>query len=169
MLLRWLPAVAWMGVIFLLSSQSGLRVSEDASIDRPLRTLAHLATFALLAGLILLALVGRERPTLGRALLALALTVLYATSDELHQSLVPDRTGRAEDVVVDALGALMGLVAAVLLLDRRDRRRDSVDGPQGRSAGLHAEGQHTEPSPRRGVPVDDAPAVQDEVAGHERR
>ena len=48
-LLRWLPALAWMVVIFLLSSRSGLHVSEDAAVDRPIRILAHLATFAFLA------------------------------------------------------------------------------------------------------------------------
>lgn len=128
LLVRWLPALAWMAVIFLLSSQSGLRVSEDASIDRPIRTVAHMATFALLAGLILLALVGLGRPTLRTTLLAVSLTVLYAASDELHQSFVPDRTGRAEDVVIDAVGALLGVTATVWLLGRRARRGASADG-----------------------------------------
>lgn len=128
LLVRWLPALAWMAVIFLLSSQSGLRVSEDASIDRPIRTVAHMATFALLAGLILLALVGLRRPTLRTTLLAVSLTVLYAASDELHQSFVPDRTGRAEDVVIDAVGALLGVTATVWLLGRRARRGASADG-----------------------------------------
>jgi VanZ family protein len=128
LLVRWLPALAWMAVIFLLSSQSGLRVSDDASIDRPVRTAAHMATFALLGGLILLALVGRGRPTLPRVLLALGLTVLYAVSDELHQSYVPDRTGRAEDVVIDALGALLGVSATAWLLGRCARAGASVDG-----------------------------------------
>jgi VanZ family protein len=128
LLVRWLPALAWMAVIFLLSSQSGLRVSDDASIDRPIRTAAHMATFTLLGGLILLALLGRGRPTLPRVLLALGLTILYAASDELHQSHVPDRTGRAEDVVIDALGALLGVSATVWLLGRRARAGTSVDG-----------------------------------------
>ncbi|MFI5293161.1 MAG: hypothetical protein ACHQ02_09860, partial [Candidatus Limnocylindrales bacterium] len=56
--LRWLPALAWMTVIFLLSSQGDLRVSEDAGTEKPIRIVAHLATFALLGGLILVAICG---------------------------------------------------------------------------------------------------------------
>lgn len=122
-LVRWSPAVAWMAVIFLLSSQSGLRVSQDAEVDRPIRTVAHLATYALLAGLLLYALAGPRRPTLRSALVALALTALYAVSDELHQSLVPDRTGRAADVLIDLVGATLGLLIAALVLGSRDRLR----------------------------------------------
>jgi VanZ family protein len=116
-----------MAVIFLLSSQSGLRVSDDASIDRPIRTVAHMATFALLGGLILLAFVGRGRATPRTIVLAVGLTVLYAASDELHQSFVPDRTGRVEDVVIDAVGALLGVATTTWLLGRRARRGASVD------------------------------------------
>ena len=115
---RWLAVVAWMGVIFALSSVSGLRVSQDAEVDRPIRTLAHLAAFGLLGGLVLYALCANARPTIARAVLAMAITTLYAVSDELHQSIVPDRSGRAQDVVIDALGALVGLTVAWLVLRR---------------------------------------------------
>jgi VanZ family protein len=115
---RWLAVVAWMAVIFALSSVSGLRVSQDAEVDRPIRTLAHVAAFGLLGGLVLYALCANARPTIARAILAMAITTLYAVSDELHQSLVPDRSGRAQDVVIDALGALAGLTVAWLVLRR---------------------------------------------------
>lgn len=175
-LVRWLPALAWMGVIFLLSSQSGLAVSEDASVDRPIRTVAHLVTFGLLAGLVLLALVWPARPTLPRAALALLLTVLYAVSDEVHQALVPDRAGRAQDVVIDAIGAIFGLLVAWVLLDRRGRPRAvepagapvSVDRLEDGSGSLHAEGQDPQAGRSGGVDVDDATSVEDEIAGHRR-
>ena len=115
---RWLAVVAWMGVIFALSSVSGLRVSQDTEVDRPIRALAHLAAFGLLGGLVLYALCANARPTIARAVLAMAITTLYAVSDELHQSMVPDRAGRAQDVVIDALGALVGLTVAWLVLRR---------------------------------------------------
>ena len=131
---RWLAVAAWMGLIFALSSVSGLRVSEDAEVDRPLRGLAHMAAFGLLSGLILHALCANARPTWSRAALALSLTVLYAISDELHQSLVPNRSGRPQDVAIDTLGALAGLGVAWLILARRSGRR------LGRSAGDGSEG-----------------------------
>ncbi len=115
---RWLAVVAWMAVIFALSSVSGLRVSQDAEVDRPIRTLAHVAAFGLLGGLVLYALCANARPTIARAILAMAITTLYAAGDELHQSLVPDRSGRVQDVAIDALGALAGLTLAWLILRR---------------------------------------------------
>jgi len=134
---RWLAVVAWMGVIFALSSVSGLRVSQDTEVDRPIRALAHLAAFGLLGGLVLYALCANARPTIARAVLAMAITTLYAVSDELHQSIVPDRTGRAQDVAVDALGALVGLTVAWLVLRRGagpPRPARSGSGPSGDGA-----------------------------------
>lgn len=136
-LVRWLPAVAWMAVIFLLSSQSGLAVTEDVAVERPIRGFAHLAAFGLLGGLVLYALCANARPTIARAVLAMAITTLYAVSDELHQSIVPDRTGRAQDVVIDALGALIGLTVAWLVLRRSTRpprAAHSGSGPSGDGA-----------------------------------
>jgi VanZ family protein len=116
-----------MAVIFTLSSQSGLRVTEDAAVDRPIRTAAHLATYALLAGLILYALGGMGRPSFRNLVLAMALTALYAVSDEVHQSLVPDRMGRAYDVLIDVLGAAVGLVVAAFILSSRGRWPSGAD------------------------------------------
>jgi VanZ family protein len=126
-----------MGVIFALSSVSGLRVSQDAEVDRPLRTLAHLAAFGLLAGLVLYALCANARPSVARAILAMAIATLYAAGDELHQSLVPDRSGRVQDVAIDALGALAGLAVAWLVLRRGAGPKEpgpSGSGPSGEGA-----------------------------------
>jgi VanZ family protein len=131
---RWLAVAAWMGAIFALSSVSGLRVSQDAEVDRPLRTLAHLAAFGLLGGLVLYALCANARPSIARAVVAMAITTLYAIGDELHQSLVPDRSGRVQDVAIDALGALAGLAVAWLVLRRGagpPKATPSGSGPSG--------------------------------------
>jgi len=126
--LRWLPAVAWMAVIFMLSSQSCLRVSDDVAVERPFRVLAHLGAYALLAGLLLFALCGANRPTVRAAAIAGAIAMIYALSDELHQSFVPDRTGRVDDLVVDGIGVIIGLAAGtVLLLSARRSRHRKAD------------------------------------------
>lgn len=122
--LYWLPAVAAMAAIFLLSSQSGLRVSEDAAVDKPFRVAGHLLAYALLAALLLVALGGGRRPRARDLLIAFGLTIAYALSDEWHQSFVPDRTGRLDDVVTDAIGALVGLAVGWLVLGRRASRRE---------------------------------------------
>jgi len=51
--------------------------------------------------------------------LAWVLTVLYAMSDEFHQTFVPGRNGNALDVLIDASAA--ALAALALWLARRSR------------------------------------------------
>lgn len=48
------------------------------------------------------------------ALLAWGLSVMYAVSDEWHQTFVPTRVGTPWDVLIDAAGAALGLALAGL-------------------------------------------------------
>jgi VanZ family protein len=41
------------------------------------------------------------------------LAVLYAVSDEVHQTFVAGRHGSPRDVLIDAVGAALGLLVAV--------------------------------------------------------
>jgi VanZ family protein len=110
----WLPVLAWAGLIFAFSSQSRLTFIPDQPIE--FGKLGHMAIFGVLALLLWHALARTtavRRPWAG----ALALTVLYAVTDELHQSFVPGRDPAFGDVVIDAAGAmiaiaLVGLVGA---------------------------------------------------------
>lgn len=115
---RWLPAIAWMVVIFALSSISGLRVSEEVEVDRPIRALAHLASYAFLAGLVLYGVSGPGPPSRRELVLAFLIAVLYGSSDEIHQAYVPTRNGRAGDLFIDTFGAVIGLAIAAPLLIR---------------------------------------------------
>lgn len=116
--------MAVMVTIFVLSAQSGLRVSDDVAVDRPFRMTAHLAAFATLAALFLVALSWGRRPRLRHVLIAFGLTVAYAISDEWHQSFVPDRSGRLDDVITDTIGALIGLAVAWVTLTWAALRRE---------------------------------------------
>lgn len=118
-LLRWLPALGLMAMIFVLSSQSGLRVSEDAEVDRPLRALAHFAVYAMLAAALLFAIGGTTTVTARSAAVAFSAAVLFGLSDEIHQAFVPDRTGQLQDLAIDALGAAVGALVALVVLRRR--------------------------------------------------
>jgi VanZ family protein len=149
--------MAVMALIFVLSAQSGLKVSEDVTVDKPFRITGHLLAFASLAGLCLVALSAGRRPRRRDAALALAITVLYGASDELHQSFVPDRTGRLDDLWVDAAGALVGIVVAWAVLTAASGRqarqlpvdggaRGSADRPDGGSAHFDTEGDDPQAS-----------------------
>jgi VanZ family protein len=114
LLLAWLPAVVIAAVIWYLSSISGLAVASGTA-DTITRKAAHLVAYAVLALAALrgLGAHGGGRRNDDRTLVgAFVLTLLYAVSDELHQSTVPDRTGRPLDVGIDAVGAGAALIAA---------------------------------------------------------
>lgn len=113
----WAPPVAVMAVIFALSG-----MPSDSADHGPLvfvlRKIAHFGEYALLLGLLWRAI--RERVTGERALAAAyGLTLAYAITDELHQTLVSGRVGTWRDVAIDAAGAAV----AAVLISRRTRRR----------------------------------------------
>jgi VanZ family protein len=124
---RWGPVLAWMALIFLLSAQPGLRISDDPAVDSPIRHFAHVLAFAALAILLLRGLSwGAPRPWTWRAVAAaVALATLYGVTDEVHQTYVPLRTGHLIDVGWDLLGATTGL-AVLWLVARRWPRLASV-------------------------------------------
>jgi VanZ family protein len=107
---RFGPPIALMGVIFFLSAQPDLS-SGLGDWDLILRKLAHMTEYGLLALLWWRAL-GRLAP-------AVAITLLYAVSDEFHQSFVDGRHGSPVDVLIDATGVLLAIVAFVAWRRRR--------------------------------------------------
>ncbi len=143
---RYLVVVAWMVVIFRFSTEAG-----DASSGRSdiivhwlqgigipgsgetlgflVRKAAHMAEYAVLALLSFYAL--RAHIERGRALLwSFGVTVVYAISDEIHQLFVPGRTGSPRDVLVDALGAAIGLALAAWFSTWQEPTQPELpDGP----------------------------------------
>ncbi len=109
----WGPAIAWMGVIFFLSSQPSLPAFPFAIPDKVAKKSGHFIEYAILAVLFWRALRRTLRagnPTVW----AFILTLLYAVSDEWHQTFVPGRHGRPMDVLIDGAGAVGGLIALFL-------------------------------------------------------
>ena len=102
---RYGPPLLLMALIFFFSAQpdlnSGLGVWDTIG-----RKLIHAATYGALFLLWWRAL-GRTWP-------AVAITLLYAISDEYHQTFVHGRHGSPVDVLIDAAG-----VAIAMLLVRR--------------------------------------------------
>ena len=113
----WGPALVWAGLIFFLSSIPYL--SSGLKQDFLLRKAAHVTEYAVLAALLWRALKGGRPFSVGRLFaLSLFISVLYAASDEWHQSFVPTRGPSVRDVLIDSAGAL----AACLILLRRSSR-----------------------------------------------
>jgi VanZ family protein len=96
----WLPVLVWAVVIFVFSSIPDLGTGLGGW-DLVLRKLAHTAEYAILGALLV-------RAT-GRAWPAFGLAVLYAASDEIHQTFVSGRHGTPIDVAIDAVGVAIGI------------------------------------------------------------
>ncbi len=123
----WILPLAWMGIIFVLSTGSFGAEATGLLVFPLLRSLlpwatpsqidflhwlgrkgGHVTEFAILAWLWYRALLALRSPHLGRRTLgfvALVLAVAYAIVDELHQGLTGQRTASAADVGLDALAA----------------------------------------------------------------
>ena len=78
-------------------------------VHAAVRKLAHVTEYAILAVLVARALDDAKRTMMWIAARALVLCAAYAALDEFHQSFVPSRTGAVSDVVLDTLGAAIGL------------------------------------------------------------
>jgi VanZ family protein len=104
--LRWWPAGAVMLVIFLFSAQPATDLPDFSWADTLVKKGGHMLGYAMLAMSYWRAFEFRDR----RRWLAWALTLLYALTDEFHQSFVSGRNASLWDVwVFDNLGALCAL------------------------------------------------------------
>jgi VanZ family protein len=124
--MRFVPALAWTALVLVLGSAyfgadytgsllspvlravaplTGLRVYELHAL---LRKAAHFTEYAVLAALWFYAVAWR-RPAAGASWIALCIALTCAVADEAHQSALPNRTGSARDVVIDASGAVVAL------------------------------------------------------------
>lgn len=125
--LRWLPATFFAAAIFVFSSIPGKEVSDSfdslsvaVQIISPtvLQTpvfspkiewlkVGHGIGYLCLGFTVLYALTARSRWS---PLTALAICLLYAVTDEFHQTFTPGRSAAGRDVLLDSLAALTGIL-----------------------------------------------------------
>ena len=122
--------------IFILSSQTGevsggmshgvadeifSFVESDYQTEQFLHLLvrkgAHMAEYALLAFLLcaFVAYTWMSMPFYRAALIAWFFTTLYGVTDEIHQIFVPGRGPSVRDVLINAIGAAIGVMALGVL------------------------------------------------------
>lgn len=145
---RFLPAIAMMLVIFYFSSMPGEASSDTSSffleplikmvegtshhqvapeavevLHTLIRKLAHFSEYAFLAGLVILAIYTSKISKIRVGVFAEIITALYAISDEIHQSFVPERSPSPVDVGIDSLGGLTGIVLVFLVIGAVNKSR----------------------------------------------
>lgn len=97
--LNWSLVAAWMAIIFYLSSQSSSLPSILPDF------IPHFIEYAILAFLLLRALKEHQISKPAAIGLTVLIALIYAASDEIHQSFVPTRTASLSDFLVDSLAA----------------------------------------------------------------
>jgi VanZ family protein len=123
--LAWLPVLAYMGLIWFLSS----RPISVPLVWFPHRDkLVHLIEYGILGALSARAIHGSMLITFRAALVwGFALSVGWGALDELHQAFVPKRSADALDLAADVVGALLGVVC----YRRFSRKRHAQAEPVG--------------------------------------
>ena len=117
---RWMAVVLWMALIFFLSSQSRLPMLRLGWAEALQDVAGHFVAFGVLAILFAWALGGSGVAHPGWW--SFALVLLYALSDEFHQSFVPGRHPDVLDIATDAAGAACALLLLRYLRLRRNQR-----------------------------------------------
>ena len=107
-LIYWGPPLAWMAMIFTLSSQSNLPAPPEPLVAQLYRVGGHMIAFGALS-LLLVRAMQSTWPGQRVAGWSLSVTLLYALVDEYHQSFVPGRHATLIDVAVDVAGMLLAL------------------------------------------------------------
>lgn len=103
----WVPVIVYMAGIFYVSSLSDVSLPGGMS-DVSLHSIEY---FGLAVVVVRAFAGGLPRRIDGRvAGTAMLVTLAYAASDELHQTVVAGRTAELKDVAADAAGALAGTV-----------------------------------------------------------
>lgn len=99
-------ALIWMVLIFIVSGIPSEHIPKAGIWDLLVKKGGHMAAYAILAVLWCNALGAKKFSWWA----GFAIAVLYSVSDEYHQTFVPGRNGHFQDVLVDAAGALVGLI-----------------------------------------------------------
>ncbi len=114
--------IFWCGLIFYLSGIPNLNTGMGVW-DFVLRKCAHMVVF----GILFIFTYSASNETLGidrekSYFYALIFSIIYAMSDEYHQSFVPGRNASAIDVMIDSAGVFAALILKKRSQKTKDRR-----------------------------------------------
>ena len=105
----WGPPVLWAGVIFCFSTLPQIRTTEIYWQDFILKKTAHMVEYGILAILLYRALKYSGAGVRKAAIFSILIAVVYAMTDEFHQSFVLGRESRVRDVIFDTIGSILAI------------------------------------------------------------
>jgi hypothetical protein len=105
----WVPPVLWAALIFKFSSGAVPITSPIYWQDFTIKKIGHMLLFGVLAVLVYRGLIGQGVPRKKAAIWAVAISLVYGMTDELHQIFTQGREARVRDVVVDGIGSSLSI------------------------------------------------------------
>ena len=87
-----------------------------SKIEHIIRKIAHFSIYTLVGILMMSLMSTYNLKQIKRIGISFGVGVLYAISDEFHQSFTPDRTPLATDVCIDSCGVIVGIIIVIILL-----------------------------------------------------
>ncbi|WP_372738482.1 VanZ family protein [Neptunomonas sp.] len=113
-MIKLITPIAYMGLIFILSSVPGDKTTPDTLLEQSLiwitpnvQNLLHIPLFFGLALTWTYALKKHMKSNYLNLFTAFFLSILYGIFDELHQTQVPGRYGSISDLILNVLGAAL--------------------------------------------------------------
>ncbi len=132
-IILWTLVILWMIVIFSFSQNIGDESSSKSKkvvttivevveknktkkqkevivnkIHIPFRKIAHALEYGILCILLILALKTTSINNIYSV--ALIMSIIYASTDEIHQLFISGRSGEMKDICIDTIGAFIGLL-----------------------------------------------------------
>lgn len=100
-----LPPLLWMVIIFIMSSKTRVSITHTFTVDFLIFKSLHMIEYAILYFLLFRSFYRFEKTKKKAIYISLVVSILYAVSDELHQTFVPTREGHIRDILFDSAGA----------------------------------------------------------------
>ncbi len=144
-IIKWILVVIWMGVIFYFSNFNSVKstnqsrsivsktniveiyeeknsVTNDTAlenVDRLFRKVAHVIEFFILA-ILVCNLASEYNSSLSKTIfISFVVCFIYSISDEVHQLLIPGRSGEIRDIIKDNIGVSLGLLLFYIFKRRK--------------------------------------------------
>ena len=94
----------------------------EKKVNDTLRTLAHFSLYFILGLFLMSAMImsfGHKKSFVYLFVLSMILILMYALSDEYHQSFIPGRSAQLIDIVVDFSGGLLSSIIVLLIAQKK--------------------------------------------------
>ncbi|MGL4912929.1 MAG: VanZ family protein [Romboutsia sp.] len=142
-----LLAISWMGVIFYMSNQpASISSAQSGGVIEMLSTLpvignvikamtqngtaefvirksAHAFSYATLAVLCFMSMYDVNINLKKISIISFLVAFIYACTDEIHQLFVNGRSGEVRDVLVDSIGAFIGICIVYLIIKLIEKKK----------------------------------------------